>query len=346
MERSKAERDVAREQVDEQAHLEAVDHERLARLVAPHPAPQRAASQPAASYRAEPQPYSVKSKKARLPMMLTATIIAALLIGGGIVAFLSLKSRSTTIEVKKNGGDTQRDRPPTQIKTHLVSIPGGTFQMGRNGGLPAEAPPHSVTVASFSMDNTEVTNDEYLAFVNETNYTPPSHWSGNKPLAGQEQWPVTNVSVADANAFAVWRSKRDGVTYRLPTEEEWEYAARGGDQDTLYPWGNSWVSKRAAMKDSGDVTLRPVGSYPDGKNRWGVMDLIGNVWEWTSTKANYYAGATLQVLPEHKEWVVIRGGSLVSEPRGDKAITAAYRDWIAPTTKNEYLGFRLVRGGS
>jgi formylglycine-generating enzyme required for sulfatase activity len=76
------------------------------------------------------------------------------------------------------------------------------------------------------------------------------------------------------------------------------------------------------------------------------MDLIGNVWEWTSTKANYYAGASLQVLPEHKEWVVIRGGSLVSEPRGDKAITAAYRDWIAPTTKNEYLGFRLVRGGS
>ena len=291
-----------------------------------------------------------EQKKSSLPMMLIAAVIAVVLIGGGIGAFFMFRGGPTTTqEVKKEGGDTTKPEdknPPAQIKPELIAIPGGTFQMGRNGGLPAEAPPHSVTVASFSMDKTEVTNAEYQQFVAETGYSAPSHWSGNKPLAGQEQWPVTNVSVADANAFAAWRSKRDGVTYRLPTEEEWEYAARGGDQDTLYPWGNSWVSKRAAMKDSGDVTLRPVGSYPDGKNRWGVMDLIGNVWEWTSTKANYYAGATLQVLPEHKEWVVIRGGSLVSEPRGDKAITAAYRDWIAPTTKNEYLGFRLVRGGS
>ena len=337
MERSKAEEDAAREQeADEQAHLDTVDHERLARLVAPRPMP------PASSL-----PSPAKPAKSSLPVMLIAAVVAVVLIGGGIGTFLMMRGGSAPPVVNENGSETPIDKPaPPQTRPGLVEIPGGTFQMGRAGGLPQEAPPHSVTVAAFSMDKTEVTNAEYQQFVTEAGYPAPSIWSGGKPTPGQEQWPVTNVSVDDAKAFAAWRSKRDGVTYRLPTEEEWEYAARNGDQGNLYPWGNSWISKRATMKDSGDVTLKPVGSYPDGKNRWGVMDLIGNVWEWTSTKANYYTGASLQVLPEHKEWTVIRGGSLVSEPRGDKAITAAYRDWIAPTTKNEYLGFRLVRGGS
>ena len=342
MERSKAEEDAARAQVDAQAPLETVDHERLARLVAPRAQP---SAYPTSAY-APQAAISSKPQKAALPLLLIAAVLAVLLIGGGIGAFFMLRDGSTTTEVGKNGGgDTKPDdkKPPAEIKPELIAIAGGTYQMGRTGGLPQEAPPHSVTVASFSMDNTEVTNAEYQAFVNETNYAPPSHWSGGKPLAGQEQWPVTNVSLEDAKAFATWRSKHDGVTYRLPTEEEWEYAARNGDQATLYPWGNQWMSKRAALKDSGDVTLQPGGSYSEGKNRWGVMDLIGNVWEWTATKANYYPGSSLQVLPQHKDWIVIRGGSLVSDVRGDKAITAAYRDWIAPTTKNEYLGFRLVR---
>ena len=292
---------------------------------------------------------AAEPKKSSMPMALIAAVVAVVLIGGGIGAYFMMSGGSTqTTVTKPDGSGTVPDTktPPGAIKPQMISIPGGTLQMGRAGGLPAEAPPHSVTVAAFSMDNTEVTNAEYAQFVAETKHAAPGHWSGGKPAAGQEQWPVTNVSVEDANAFAAWRSKRDNVTYRLPTEEEWEYAARNGDQANLYPWGNSWVAKRAVIKDSGDVTLRPVGSYPEGKNRWGVLDLIGSVWEWTSTKANYYPGSALQILPEHKDWTVIRGGSLVSEPRGDKAITAAYRDWIAPTTKNEYLGFRLVRGGS
>jgi serine/threonine protein kinase/formylglycine-generating enzyme required for sulfatase activity len=304
-------------------------------------------SQP--SFQTSSPGFTADEKKSSMPMMLIAAVIAVVLIGGGIGAFLMMRGGGTTTPggTQVSGqGQTENNTPPAAIKPDLVAIPGGTFQIGRAGGLQQEAPPHSVTVASFLMDKTEVTNAEYALFVNEAKYPAPSHWSGGKPIGGQEQWPVTNVSVEDAKAFAAWRSKRDGVTYRLPTEEEWEYAARNGDQGNLYPWGNAWAQKRAAMKDSGDVTLRPVGSYPDGKNRWGVVDLIGNVWEWTSSKASYYPGGALQILPDHKDWMVIRGGSLVSEPRGEKAVTGAYRDWIAPTTKNEYLGFRLVRGGS
>jgi formylglycine-generating enzyme required for sulfatase activity len=215
--------------------------------------------------------------------------------------------------------------------------------MGRAGGPVQEAPPHTLTVASFYLDNTEVTNAEYADFVIETKRTPPSHWVGGKPDVGMEQWPVVNVSFEDAQAFADWLSKRHFMTYRLPTEEEWEFAARGGDQGNLYPWGNSWIKGRAATRDSGLVTLNPVGSYPDGKARWGHLDMIGNVWEWTSSTASYYPGSTISINPAHKAWMIIRGGSLLSDPQGEKGITNAYRDWIEPSTKNDLVGFRLVR---
>jgi formylglycine-generating enzyme required for sulfatase activity len=196
------------------------------------------------------------------------------------------------------------------------------------------------------MDKTEVTNAEYTDFVRETNHTPPSHWGGNTPISGQEQMPVGNVSLEDAKAFAEWRSKRDGVKYRLPTEEEWEYAARGGDQGNLYPWGNSWLAGKAAIKDAGLATLKPVGSYPEGKARWGHLDMIGNVWEWTSSKPSYYPGNELAVKPDHRNRAIMRGGSLASDHAGDKPISNVFRDWIEPTTKSDLLGFRLVREGS
>jgi formylglycine-generating enzyme required for sulfatase activity len=135
------------------------------------------------------------------------------------------------------------------IKADLIDIPGGKFQMGRNDSLATEGPAHEVTLNGFQMDKNEVTNAEYGQFVKQTNHTPPN--SGAAPsLRGAETLPVTNVSYDDAVAFAEWRSKRDGVTYRLPTEEEWEYAARNGDKDNLYPWGNTWQDGRAA-------TLKP-----------------------------------------------------------------------------------------
>jgi formylglycine-generating enzyme required for sulfatase activity len=335
MERSKAEEEV-REQADEQARLDAVDHERLARLV-----PARHMPLPSSL----PSPVTAAAKKISLPVMLIAVVIALVLLGTGIGAYLMWSVSLKTRPVSQDGGEIPPDSNPQHIAANpkMISIPGGTFQMGRARGLPQEAPPHSVTVPAFQMDNTEVTNAEYLMFVSKTERTPPSHWAGGKPVAGQEEWPVVNVSLDDAKAFAAWRSNRDRVTYRLPTEEEWEYAARNGEQNNLYPWGNEWVAHRAVMRDSGDATLKPVGSYLEGKNRWGVLDLIGNVWEWTSSTANLYPGAALQIPPDQKDWTVIRGGSLASEPRGEKAITAAYRDWVSPNTKFPFLGFRLAR---
>ena len=137
-----------------------------------------------------------------------------------------------------------------------------------------------------------------------------------------------------------WRSKRDGVTYRLPTEEEWEYAARNGERGDLYPWGADWKENAAVVKEA---TPAPVGSHPDGKNRWGVVDLVGNVWEWTSSKTSVYPGNTRVVPASIQDWITIRGGCYVSDPgNSDAPVTACMRDFVPASTKNTLLGFRLV----
>jgi len=262
-------------------------------------------------------------RRRRLPFLLIgAALFVLLLAGAGITAYLLLQ-------------------PPVKPKPDLIAIEGGSFQMGRNDGAPLEAPAHPVTIQPFMMDRTEVKNTEYAQFISETHHAAPTHWAGDKPPFGQELWPVVNVSFQDANDFAAWRSKRDGVTYRLPTEQEWEYAARNGPKNDLYPWGSDWRNNVAVLKEA---TPAPVGSRPAGNNRWGVVDLIGNVWEWTSSKASAYPGSLLELQSEGRDWIAIRGGGYVSDPaRSDPPISSCMRDFIAPGTKTTQLGFRLVR---
>jgi formylglycine-generating enzyme required for sulfatase activity/serine/threonine protein kinase len=282
--------------------------------------------------------------KSNSTLIIGAVVLIVLLVGGGTAAYFVLRPKPITA-VGPNGNKatpTPTRETDAQIKPDLVEIPGGTFQMGRNDGPPQERPEHAVTVQTFLIDRTEVTNAEYAEFVRDTNYEAPPDWINGKPLAGQEQWPVVNVSAKDAEAFAAWRSKRDGVAYRLPTEDEWEFAARNGGEYKSFPWGNTWETNRAAVKEA---TPRPVGSYPAGKNRWGVVDLIGNASEWTSSKASVYTNAA-QIPPENKDWMVLRGGSYASDPDNRQIpVSATYRDWFNPTLRHPTFGFRLVRSG-
>ena len=137
------------------------------------------------------------------------------------------------------------------------------------------------------------------------------------------------------------RSKRDGASYRLPTEEEWEYAARNGAQGDLYPWGAKWQDDAAILKDA---TPFPVGSRPNGKNKWGVFDLIGNVWELTSSKVSVYPGNQREIPKSYQDWITIRGAGYISDPANAEApVTSCLRDFVPPSTKKTLLGFRLVR---
>jgi eukaryotic-like serine/threonine-protein kinase len=278
-------------------------------------------------------------KRKAPPLLFIGIGLLALLLGGvGVSAYLWVRP----------GAPEPQPSPtpvgPPIVKSELLAIEAGSFLMGRDRGGPLqETPAHAVTVASFSMDRTEVSNTEYAEFVRDTNHAAPAHWGGNKPPFGQEMWPVVNVSFDDANAFAAWRSKRDGVAYRLPTEQEWEYAARNGERSDLYPWGPEWKEGAAVLKEGAPS---PVGSRESGKNRWGVFDLVGNVWEWTGSKVSAYSGNKAVIRPDMRDWVTIRGGCYVSDPaKLDAPVTSCMREFVPPSTKTTLLGFRLVRDG-
>ena len=172
------------------------------------------------------------------------------------------------------------------IPKGMVLIPAGEFEMGSDDAVafPDEQPVHAVYVDAFYMDKYEVTNLEYQKFVRDNPNWQKEHiesrfhdgryledWNGNNHPKGRSNHPVTSVSWYAAMAYAQWAEKR------LPTEAEWEYAARGGLADRRYPWGNKIDPKHANYNKSvGDTT--PVGKY--SANGYGLYDMAGNVWEW------------------------------------------------------------------
>ena len=245
-----------------------------------------------------------------------------------------------------NGTSTPLPSPspaatPIPVAANLAAIPGGAFKMGRDDGRPLEAPANAVTVPAFKMDKTEVTNGEYYQFVKDTGYKPvPAHWVNDKPIPSEEKMPVRFINIDDISAFAAWRSKRDGVNYRLPTEAEWEFAARNGAKDNMYPWGDNFDAKCAVL-DSESTEPEAVGTHscPD---EWGVQDLIGNVYEWTGSKAAVYPGSKITIKPSTEPHYMIRGGGAFSKSSGDFGVTSAFRVDVPASKRDKELGFRLV----
>lgn len=213
----------------------------------------------------------------------------------------------------------------------MVYVPGGTFLMGRDNGDEYERAAHTVTLKPFFIDAYEVTCEQYRVFIQATSYAVPRGWlNGNCP-GGSARKPVTGISWADAKGYADWANKR------LPTEEEWEYAARGTD-GRLYPWGNEWRSGMANA-DSASGDLAEVGSYR-GASPFGAYDMVGNAWEWTASTLQAYPGGRLPV-QDRQDLRVIRGGNWQSA-RG--AATTTYRGaWPAINADYSTCGFRLVK---
>jgi serine/threonine protein kinase len=230
---------------------------------------------------------------------------------------------------------------PIQVKNEMVQIPAGKFTMGRNDGAVNEQPAHQVEVKSFWLDKTEVTNAEYAKFTDETGHRTPANWVNRQPVVGEEMFPVVRVNIDDIKSFIEWRNQRDNLEYRLPSEEEWEYAARNGEEDNLYPWGDNWEDRRAVLEQSAP---KPVGSAASGANKWGVQDLIGNVWEWTGSEYKAYPGSAGEIVRKNKTPdYVIRGGGFISKPTGEKAVSSTTRNGIEVTREDGFLGFRLAR---
>lgn len=228
----------------------------------------------------------------------------------------------------------------------MVTIPAGEFLMGNPEGVGRadEWPQRSVYLDAFAIDQVEVTNERYLAFVKATGHRNPPNPYGTGPLLsanGIEQIPVMQTTWYDAKAYCNWAKKR------LPTEAEWEKAARGTD-GRLFPWGNEPATAERAIFDrewENEKTLYPVGSLPAGDSPYGVKDMAGNAREWVSDwyDAEYYEHApSRNPLGPDKKGVVrsIRGGSWHS-PMAD--ITAAARGRGGFALQTHGTGFRCAR---
>ena len=169
----------------------------------------------------------------------------------------------------------------------LITIPAGSFFMGSDAGQDCERPVHRVHVDAFALATTQVTNRDYAKFLAATGREAPPDW--NKPEFSDPQQPVVSVSWFDAVAYCDWLSETTGKRFRLPTEAEWEYAARGGTGGKLYPWGDE--PPQSLLHYAERWLTGPESVAQDPPNGFGLYDMCANVHEWCSDwyDAGYYA---------------------------------------------------------
>jgi formylglycine-generating enzyme required for sulfatase activity len=257
------------------------------------------------------------------------------------------------------------------VAPSLARIPAGEFLMGTSDAEDDERPVHRVYLDEFFIGRFPVTQDEYARFVRATSHPPPAVralplvaaggrdnlfkelagpyvWQDGGPPPGRGSHPVVLVTWDDALAYCRWLSNEINRPVRLPTEAEWEKAARGGVEGQRYPWGNDIDAARCnflvepAVKSQRGT--RPTGTYPP--NAYGLCDMAGNVWEWVSDwyAPDYYAISESNDPrgPQHGQLRIVRGGSWVNDDV--KMLRCGYRHKVPPDTYAYSIGFRIVCG--
>ncbi|MCP4544664.1 MAG: SUMF1/EgtB/PvdO family nonheme iron enzyme [Chloroflexi bacterium] len=262
-------------------------------------------------------------------------------------------------------GDSLCTEVPNRVWESVLSQPmvwvePGLFLMGSNKRKDSQAhndelPQHEVTLAGYWIGHYPVTNQEYGAFIAGSGYQTQAYWTGigwqwkrdrtqpsywnNKQYNGPQQ-PVVGVTWYEAVAYCHWLNEKTGLGVRLPSEAEWEKAARGTD-GRIYPWGDEFDKTKCNTDESGVGTTTTVGKYsPKGDSHYGCADMAGNVWEWCVTKCegsykNYRGDNDL----EGHDLRVLRGGSFHLNQYGARC---AARLGYYPDNDHKYLGFRVV----
>ena len=265
-----------------------------------------------------------KKKKHKWPWIAGGAVVV------GIVLYLLLKPKD--------------DQPfdTKVLKFQWVTIPAGEFTMGDNS-TEAEAnekPEHQVSLSQYEISKYEVTFDQYDYFCDDTRRAKPESMA-----VGRGKHPVINISWEDANAFCAWLSeKTEGKRFSLPTEAQWEKAARGTGK-FRYPWGNdSPTCVLANYNNCIGTATAVVGSYPNGQSPYGVLDMAGNVWEWCNDwyDGNYYniSGNNDPQGPVSGTTRVVRGGCYSSNADNIRTTERSSHD---PKRSFQYVGFRICR---
>ena len=215
----------------------------------------------------------------------------------------------------------------------MITIPAGQFTMGSKYGDLEEQPVHKVFLDSYQIGKYEVTVGQYRAFCEATGREMPAP----PPWGWKDDHPMVKVTWTDADAYCKWAGGR------LPTEAEWEKAARGTD-GRAYPWGNKWDKNKCANGELRLHSTAPVGSYPKGVSPYGLMDMAGNVWEWCSDwyGETYYKRSPTRNPkgPGSGDYRVMRGGCWYSHAQGDRS---TYRGNFFPSGSWDSGGFRIAK---
>ncbi|MFI5910715.1 ergothioneine biosynthesis protein EgtB [Dactylosporangium sp. NPDC051541] len=247
--------------------------------------------------------------------------------------------------------------PPSTVDVSgEVLVPGGPFTMGTSTeawALDNERPAHQVDVPAFRIDRAPVTNARYAEFLDATGANPPLHWSRDPggwlatefgrtaPIVPDA--PVVHVSFHEAEAYAQWAGRR------LPTEAEWEKAARwdpATGRSRRYPWGDDDPAPHHANLGQRHLAPAPVGAYPAGASPLGVHQLIGDVWEWVDSDLRPYPGFAAFPYREYSEvffgpdYKILRGGSFGTDAA---ACRGTFRNWDYPIRRQIFSGFRTAR---
>ncbi len=244
--------------------------------------------------------------------------------GGGIVVL-----GGTALALALAGRGT-KGPPVRPVDAGMVAIPAGKYPIGASSGNTVDQPRHDVDLQAFGIDSLEVTVGDYWRYVETGRALAP--WRGDRP---DSLLPVTGVLFGDASGYCLWKHPDNG---RLPSETEWEAAARGSDA-RAYPWGNLFELGRANTESARRGGAAPVGSYPRGRTPLGVHDMIGNVWEWTSSPYAAYPGG--QPIRSIDQLYVVRGGAFNSK---DEFATPTRRGAALPTDRANlaFTGFRCA----
>ena len=259
-------------------------------------------------------------------------------------------------ELERRNGEALRAHQATLtlapgVEMAFVAVPAGPFLMGSDPGKDKEAheveqPQREVTLDGYWMGKAPVTNAQYAAFVAATGHRAPSHWKDGRIPEGKADHPVVYVDWEDAAAFCAWVSGLGQGEVRLPSEAEWEKAARGRD-GRIYPWGDQAPTKERCNFDDNVRDTTAVGRYsPQGDSPYGCVDMAGNVYEWCADwwEEAYYRHASDRnpTGPESGKYRVVRGGCWGNDDNG--YLRSACRGTF--NLSQAWLGFRCVRSQS
>ncbi len=245
---------------------------------------------------------------------------------------------------QKRSSASAKKTPPSPGKgkyPDMASVRGGEFVMGSNERWDDEAPEHIASTGAFYIDLHEVTNKDYKKFAEATQRETPYHWPNGEIPNGKQNHPVVYVSWFDARDYCQWTGKR------LPTEQEWEKAARG-EEGNIYPWGNEWSLDKSNNPYKYSTGTEPVRSYPKGRSPYGLYDMSGNVWEWVDSFYLPHPGNTVHRAEYGKDKRILKGGSwfdCLSYGCGLSAPTFN-RSFFTPEVRNNSFGFRCAKSDS